>query len=139
MTKLHASCAARQGSGVLLLGPAGSGKSDLLLRLIDRGFVLVADDQVEIDDGWARPAGGLEGVVEMRGLGLLRLPWRSPVRLALACQLQPSVARLPEPELHALGLPLLRLDPRPASAPLLVDHALDCATGRASLLAGAFG
>jgi hypothetical protein len=48
--RFHASCAARMGEGgfdaVLLLGTSGSGKSDLLLRLIDRGWALVADDQV---------------------------------------------------------------------------------------------
>ena len=34
-TFLHATCVALAGAGVLLIGPPGSGKSDLALRLID--------------------------------------------------------------------------------------------------------
>src|SRR4051812_30268500 len=62
--KIHGSCAARDGAGVLFLGPPGSGKSDLLLRLLDRGFVLVADDRVEIDGGVARAPETLSGLLE---------------------------------------------------------------------------
>ncbi len=43
---LHASCAALEGAAVLILAPPGGGKSDLLLRLVGRGWDLVADDQV---------------------------------------------------------------------------------------------
>jgi HPr kinase/phosphorylase len=136
--RLHASCAARDDAGVLLLGPSGCGKSDLLLRLIDRGFALVADDRVEIEAGLASPPSDLEGLVEMRGLGILRLPFRTAVRLALACEIVAHPPRLPESLLHALGVPLLRLDAHPASAPLLVAHALDCAQGRTAMLSGAF-
>jgi HPr kinase/phosphorylase len=37
--QIHASCAARDGAGVLILGASGAGKSDMVLRLIDRGFI----------------------------------------------------------------------------------------------------
>ncbi len=137
-TRIHASCAARDEAGVLLLGPPGCGKSDLLLRLIDRGFALVADDRVELELGLATPLPGQEGLVEMRGLGILHLAHRAPVRLMLACELGQATTRLPEPAWHALGLPLLRLDPRPASAALLVAHALDCVQRRTAMHAGAF-
>lgn len=141
--QIHASCASRDDAGVLLLGPAGSGKSDLLLRLIDRGFTLVADDRVELETGMATPAPGLEGLVEMRGLGILRLPYRAPVRLVLACELLAWEAaerppRLPEPAWHRLGVPMVRLDARVSSAPLLVVHALDCAQNRMEMHTGAF-
>ncbi len=136
--RLHASCAAHDDAGVLLLGPSGCGKSDLLLRLIDRGFVLVADDQVDVEAGSAVPAAGLEGLIEMRGLGILRLAYRAPVPLMLACELTEHPPRLPRPLRHPLGLPLLRLDPRAASAPLLVAHALDCLRGGTSMHTGAF-
>ena len=62
--QIHASCAARDGAGVLLLGPPGSGKSDLVLRLLDRGFTLVADDRVVIEDGHASAPAALAGLLQ---------------------------------------------------------------------------
>ena len=124
---------------MLLSGPAGSGKSDLLLRLIDRGFDLVADDRVDLDGLLARPAPALAGMLEVRGLGILRLPYVPEARLALVVEMARDVARLPCPARHAaLDLPLLRLDPAPASAPMRVALALDCVLGRVAQLAGAF-
>jgi HPr kinase/phosphorylase len=137
--QMHGCCAARDGAGVLLLGPPGSGKSDLLLRLIDRGFILVADDRVEIDDGIARPPPGLAGVLEVRGLGLVRLPHLPEARLALAVDLGSRPARLPLPMRHpTLGLPMIALDAFAAAAPQIVALALDCAQDRRQQLAGAF-
>jgi HPr kinase/phosphorylase len=138
--RLHASCAARDpAEGVLLLGPPGSGKSDLLLRLLDRGFTLVADDQVEIDAGEARAPEPLRGLIEVRGLGLLRLPCLPQARLARAIRLGDPGPRLPAPtRLPDLDLPVLTLDPFAASAPLRVSLALDCARGRIDQPAGAF-
>lgn len=140
--QLHASCAARDAHGVLLLGPPGSGKSDLLLRLLDRGFALVADDRVEVENGVATAPAALAGLVEARGLGILRLPYQASARLALAVALAPgsgSGLRLPEPARDPrLGVPSIALDPWLASAPLRVSLALDCALGRVSQTAGAF-
>lgn len=133
---LHASCAARQGAGVLLLGPAGAGKSDLVLRLLHHGFTLVADDQVIIEDGVARAPEALAGLLEVRGLGLFRLP-HAPARLHLAVRLG-RAARLPEPARCAeTGLPLVLVDPDCASAPDRVTIALDGVLGRAAPVAGA--
>ncbi len=138
--QIHASCAARDGAGVLLLGQPGAGKSDLLLRLLDRGFMLVADDRVDIDDGIARAPAPLAGLLELRGLGIFRLPYAPDARLALAVVLDAEPgARLPEPELHPVyAVPLIRLDPAAASAPQRVALALDCALGRVSQPVGAF-
>lgn len=136
--QIHASCAARQGHGVLLLGPPGSGKSDLVLRLLDHGFVLVADDRVEVEDGVARPARDLAGLLEVRGLGILRLPHAARAAVALAVRLGVG-PRLPEPDRHAgTGAPLVTIDPAAASAPVRVGLALDCALGRVAQVAGAF-
>ena len=139
--QVHGSCAARGGAGVLLTGPPGSGKSDLLLRLLDRGFVLVADDRVEIEDGAARPPPALAGLLEVRGLGILRLPHLGMARLALTARLVPgnAVARLPARAGQAFGVPEILVDPRPASASALLERALDMATGRLASVAGAFG
>jgi len=137
--QIYASCVALDGTGVVFLGPSGSGKSDLALRMIDRGFVLVADDRVEIVNGVARPPASLAGLLEVRGLGILRLPHAPEARLALAVELGASETRLPAPRRHAaLDLPLIALDPRPASSAQRVALALACATGRVAQVAGAF-
>ncbi len=142
--RLHASCAARSGpagySAVLLLGPSGSGKSDLLLRLLSRGFDLVADDQVLIEDGVARAPEPLAGMLEVRGLGLFRLPCIAAAPLRLIVRLGATAApRLPEPEWdETLDLPVIRLDAAAASAPERVALALQAATGATTQLAGAF-
>ena len=136
--QLHASCAAREGHGVLLLGPSGSGKSDLLLRLLDRGFDLVADDRVDLVEGIAAPPASLAGLLEVRGLGLFRLPHVSSAPVALAVELG-AAERLPQPQRHAAtGRPLVRIDPAAASAAQRVALALDCALGHLAQVAGAF-
>jgi len=134
--QLHASCAARNGAGVLLLGPSGSGKSDLLLRLLHHGFDLVADDQVVVEAmiGNAPPA--LAGLLEVRGIGIMRLPYLPSVRLALAVEMG-RAERMPEPE-RRFGLPLVRIDPAQASAPARVLVALYCIEAADRSVAGAF-
>lgn len=144
---LHASCVALAEAGVLLMALPGGGKSDFALRLMGRGAVLVADDQVELAAVQgalhARPPAALAGRIEVRGLGLLAgLPWR-PARLALAAELvaREQVPRLPEPlrwEALGLALPLLRLDATAAVAPDLLAWALAALEGRCAMTAGAF-
>jgi HPr kinase/phosphorylase len=135
--RLHASCAAHEGDGVLLLGPSGAGKSNLLLRLLDRGFVLVADDQVEILGNVAAPPDSLAGLIEVRGLGILRLPYLDHAVLRLAVQLQRG-DRMPEAKHFGdIHLPMVYVDPDAAAAPQIVALALDCVRGRVSLVAGA--
>ena len=137
--QVHGSCAARGGAGVLLLGPPGAGKSDLLLRLLDRGFMLVADDQVEIEEGIARPAPALAGLLEVRGLGIVRLPFVAPVRLALAVALGHAAERMPEPARYQpADLPMLCVDAAAPPAADVVALALECALGRVTQVAGAF-
>lgn len=137
--QIHASCAARAGAGVLLLGPPGSGKSDLLLRLLDHGFSLVSDDRVEIADGVASAPEGIAGLIEVRGLGVIRLPYTRSARLALAVDIGGAEERLPRPRCHPeTGLPLIALDASTPSAPLRVRLGLDCVLGYVQQDAGAF-
>jgi HPr kinase/phosphorylase len=142
--RFHASCAAKLGpdggpDAVLLLGPAGSGKSDLLLRLLDRGWKLVADDQVLVEAGIARPPEALAGMLEVRGLGLFRLNFCPAAPLRLIVRLGVQLERLPLPERdQQLDLPLVTIDPFQNSAPERLAMALEAACGRVSQLAGAF-
>lgn len=140
----HASCAARQsqpgGDALLVLGPPGAGKSDLILRLIDKGFTLVADDQVIIENGLASPPPALAGLLEVRGLGIFHLPYMSPARLRLVISLgAPIPNRLPEPRTHSqLGLPEILLDAAHPSAAARAALALEAACGRVKQTVGAF-
>lgn len=129
MATIHATCVALAGTGLLLRGASGSGKSDLALRLIDGGALLVADDRVALalEDGRvvARPPAALAGFLEVRGLGPMPMPSTAAAPVALVIDLVPgaSIERLPEPRSCAyLGivLPLFALDPFEASAPAKV-------------------
>jgi HPr kinase/phosphorylase len=134
---LHGSAAAREGAGVLLIGPPGAGKSDLLLRLLNHGFSLVADDQVLLHGLQASPPPALAGLLEVRGLGIFRLPF-TEATLILAVRLKPGI-RLPEPaRLPDLDIPLVNINARAASAPHRVALALDCLLGKVTHIAGAF-
>jgi HPr kinase/phosphorylase len=125
---------------VLVTGPPGSGKSDLVLRLIGRGFSLVADDRVDINEtGMAHAPAALAGLLEVRGLGIFRLPFVAEAKLVLAVQLASVADRLPVPaQYEVLGIPLIRIDAAAPSAAERVALALDCAIGRVSQVAGSF-
>jgi HPr kinase/phosphorylase len=110
-----------------------------VLRLLSRGFELVADDQVDIVDGIASCPAALAGLLEARGLGIVRLPYRNAARVALIVELGGRGERLPMPRRDPhLGVPIVCIDPAAASAPDRVALALDCALGRVAQVAGAF-
>jgi serine kinase of HPr protein (carbohydrate metabolism regulator) len=122
---VHATAVAIDGRAVLLRGPSGSGKSDLGLRLIDAGASLISDDQCEL-----RRSGGrvlvrapetILGLIELRGIGIVRLPPLSDVPLALIVDLvtPDRVERLPEPRrepILGLDVPVVAIAPFEASA-----------------------
>jgi HPr kinase/phosphorylase len=141
--RVHASCVAWPGpagnDAILLKGPPGAGKSEFVLRLMQRGFKLVADDQVCIEDGIARVPAALAGLLEVRGLGIFHLPYLAAARLRLVVRLDVQPVRLPEPEIDAeLGLPVVTIDPAGAAAPERAALALEAACGRVAQIAGAF-
>lgn len=139
---LHGSCVARDAAAVLLLGPPGSGKSDLVLRLLARGWALVADDQVVVDGVAVSAPPGLRGMLEVRGLGVFEgLAVAEGARLALVVELvtRDAVPRLPAPGTWApAGVPCVALHGFDAAAPEKVSIALDAALGRVAQRAGAF-
>ena len=118
MKLLHDSCVAIGSTGVLLRGPSGSGKSDLALRLIDDGAMLVADDQVHLEsvsgELIASPHNALAGKIEIRGCGIIDLPYRKTVVIGLVIDLaeRNDIPRLPEVircNFSGHSLPLYRL------------------------------
>ena len=131
MIRLYATCVARRGRAVLLLGRSGSGKSDLAARLIDRGWCLVADDQVELNaDGTHLRASSprtIAGQRELRGVGIVASPHVADVPVALVIDLEGATERMPTAAPRLIGgvvLPCVALAPFEASAALKVEAAL---------------
>jgi serine kinase of HPr protein (carbohydrate metabolism regulator) len=122
--------------GVLVLGPAGAGKSDLALRALGQGFRLAADDRVLVWTSearlWGRAPETLAGLLEVRGLDVVReaaLPFSEIVLVAE----DGSPERLPEPafcDILGLRLPRLVLPLSESSAPAKLSRALSHFDGR---------
>lgn len=129
---VHASCVAIGGRAVLIAGRSGTGKSDLALRLMDRGAALVSDDYTLVRrvDGrlFASAPANIRGKIEMRGVGLLEYKAVSDAPVALLIDLDRESERLPiaaEPRMLAgVSVPALGLDALEGSAPLKVEAAL---------------
>jgi len=130
---LHASTVALDGRAVLISGPSGSGKSDLALRLLDRGFVLVSDDQTVVKkDGdrlIATAPPTIAGKLEVRGIGILEMDRAEKLPIALAVELTSEIQRLPDDSRERLilgvHLPLISINAAEASAPSKVALALN--------------
>ena len=130
---VHASTVASDGRAVLISGPSGSGKSDLALRLLDRGFTLVSDDQTIVRrDGDRLVASApptINGKLEIRGIGIVEMDTIEDVPVALFVELTSEIMRLPDDrrERPVLGvnLPLVSVDAMTASAASKVALALD--------------
>jgi HPr kinase/phosphorylase len=138
---VYGTCVALGRKAAVLQGPSGSGKSDLALRFVmdmppALNAALVADDQVWVEragDGLiARPPATIAGKIEVRGIGIVSLPHLQEAELRLIIQLShpDEVPRLPTmgretTEIHGIAVPILRLAPFEASAPLKLRLALE--------------
>lgn len=129
---VHGTAVAIEGDVVLLRGPPGAGKSDLALRLIDAGARLVADDQVELrreaGQVMARAPAAIAGLIEARGVGILRVDPVAEAPLVLIVDLVPSgeVERLPDDrteDMLGLAIPVIALSPFEASAAAKLRYA----------------
>jgi HPr kinase/phosphorylase len=138
----HGTAIAIGGNAALIVGPSGAGKSDLALRclavapstLIPVPAHLIADDRVLISrDGDRLRVEAPEtilGKLEVRGLGILEVPYARGADLALIVELvaPEAVERLPDPapqrDLLGVSLPLLHLAPFEAAAPVKLLLAL---------------
>lgn len=121
---------------MVIEGRSGSGKSDLALRLIDRGAVLVSDDQtllVRIGQALhARAPATIAGRMEVRGLGIVAMPHVEDVPVALVVRIDGEVLRMPERRARRIAGVSVReiaIDPLPASAPVKVELALRTTEG----------
>jgi serine kinase of HPr protein (carbohydrate metabolism regulator) len=133
----HAGLIARFQSGgwrgVLIEGESGSGKSDLALRALDQGWTLIADDRTLLwaaeDRLYGRAPDAIAGMIEARGLGVLRQASRHLARIVLVvrCMESAAIARLPETAAETvLGvrLPVVALTALEPSAPAKLGRAL---------------
>lgn len=132
-TSVHASSVAIGGRAILITGPSGSGKSDLALRLLDRGFSLVSDDRTivrSVDSQLIASAPPqIAGKIEVRGIGIVDVDHVDDVPVALAVELTSNIERLPEDGritlLLGIPVPLVSIDSATASAPSKVALALE--------------
>jgi serine kinase of HPr protein (carbohydrate metabolism regulator) len=129
---VHASAVAIGGRAVLIGGRPGTGKSDLALRLIDRGAALISDDYCVLRRVEGRACASapetIRGKIEVRGLGIVELETAQDVPVALFVDLDHVPDRMPEPgetrSLVGIPIPVVRLAGLEASAPLKVEAAL---------------
>lgn len=129
---IHATFVAIGGRGVLLSGASGGGKSDLALRLIDRGAALVSDDYTMLAREGGRllgsPPSRIAGKLEVRGIGIVDHPFIDAAPVCLLVDLSATVERMPAPaqmrEIAGIAVPVVALAALEASAPVKVEWAL---------------
>ena len=129
---IHASAVLIGPRAVLIRGPSGSGKSRLAFALIQAGLNgalpftrLVGDDRVQVEAAHGRvlvrPAASLAGLIEVRGLGIRRVPYEPVAAVGLVMDLEAAGAeRLPDPATDAVlaGISLPRLSAAPGADPV---------------------
>jgi HPr kinase/phosphorylase len=122
-TTIHASAVLVGARAVLIRGPSGSGKSRLALELIQaarsgalRFARLVGDDRVHVEAAHGRllvrPAAALAGLIELRGVGMLQLPYEPGAVVGLVVDLAAEAERLPDAQQQRTeieGIALARL------------------------------
>lgn len=134
---LHATCVSLNGTGVLIRGPSGSGKSSLALQLLESPGTglsqdlvrveFVSDDQTHLDlrdsQLHASPPQAIAGLLEVRGQDILQLPHVGDVPVGLVVELKSAsrIERLPEAatlvtDILGVKLPCVSIDATHPSA-----------------------
>jgi Serine kinase of the HPr protein, regulates carbohydrate metabolism len=135
---IHASCVAIDGHGVLLCGASGSGKSDLTLRLLDRGAGLVSDDYTMVERRgerlFASAPPTIAGKIEVRGLGIIDWPAVASAPVVLQIALDAPVERMPPEKLDCrdilgVAVPTMAIEALHASAPIKTELAVRAIVG----------
>lgn len=110
--QVHGTAVALDDVACLLTGAPGTGKSTIALEMIALGASLVSDDRVDIAQAEgvlvASAPATISGLIEARGLGLLRLTPSPTARLVLLVDLDtPATNRLPSAAFRdLLGIPV---------------------------------
>jgi serine kinase of HPr protein (carbohydrate metabolism regulator) len=130
---LHATTVSKDGRAVIITGRSGSGKSDLALRLLDRDFVLVSDDQTMIRKSGetliASAPATIKGKFEVRGIGIVDASTVDEAPVSIIVEISSDIQRLPDEgqsrTILGIEVPMIRLDGLEASAPAKVELALN--------------
>lgn len=143
MLQVHGTSIVWKDAALLLCGPSGSGKSDLALRLVEAGGGLIADDRTNLEIQGGRLIASaplpIAGLLEIRGIGIVKVASAPPAALELVVDLVPpeAVARMPEKACCVylgITLPRIFMAPFEGSAMVKLRYAIDAARndGRAA-------
>ncbi|WP_164114350.1 serine kinase [Sphingorhabdus sp. Alg239-R122] len=121
-----------EGSAILVAGISGSGKSELCLHLVDRGAILISDDQTLLknDAGklYAYPAPNIAGRIEVRNLGIMKTPYASKVPVGLIIVLEKEAPRfINAPGQEIIGdikIPRIKMDAHGSALSIKAEWAL---------------
>lgn len=129
---ISGSAIAIEKDAILIVGASGSGKSDLALRLIDRGAKLIADDLIAITGDHNHPIAMQSthhiNAIEIRGVGIIPMECVNKIPLKLVVRLSPVYERAPEPlplvNYGHYNIPCLKIAPFEISAPIKIEQTL---------------
>ena len=129
---IHGTAISIGGHAVLIMGESGSGKSDLALRLIDRGAILISDDVVFLETRDNAPiltvAPNIAGKIEVRGVGISNVDFIASAPLRLIVEFVDAPDRLPKDiartNIGDYVVPVSRLNPFEQSSAIKVEYAL---------------
>ena len=125
MALIHASCVEFMGTGLLICGPSGSGKSDLCLRMIEAGAAFISDDQTVLENKkgklTARCPASIKGLLEIRGIGIVEMPFIDETEISLKLSLKSldQIDRMPEKQtefIEGIEIPVFSINAFSASA-----------------------